>query len=152
MELGIHGACRHGCPVSTRQRIVISLLLATAVVGLVVAFQSSQEPTDVVIQRDSRVLAVFPKERGTILRQDTIYAEVTFPYTGALRVDGVEIPDAQLQRIQVGSATRIAYTPGPTSVTGYLRPGDQHTAELEFWNPERGRDTSARYSWRFAVN
>lgn len=137
---------------STRQRIVISLLLAAAVVGLVVAFQSSQEPEDVVIQRDSRVLAVFPKEGGTILRQDTIYAEITFPYTGVLHVDGVEIPDPQLQRIQVGSATRISYTPGPTSVTGYLRPGDQHTVELEFWNPERGRDTSVRYPWKFGVN
>ena len=150
VELGIHGACRHGCPVSTRQRIVISLLLAAAVVGIVVAFQSSQEPDDVVIQRDSRVPAVFPKEGDTILRQDTIYAEVTFPHTGVLRIDGVEIPDPQLQRIQVGAATRIAYTPGPTSITGYLRPGT-HQASILFWNPERGRDDASEYRWSFAI-
>jgi hypothetical protein len=45
---------------TTRQRIVISILLAAAVVGIVFAFQLAEEPEDAVVHRDSRVTAIFP--------------------------------------------------------------------------------------------
>src|SRR5688572_12253097 len=124
---------------SLRQRIVIVLLLAAAVVGLVFAFQSAQEPEDKVVQRDSRVLGVFPKDGDIALRQDGIFAEVVLPYSeGILRIDGVQIDEPQLKRIQTGAETRFTYTPGPATVTGYLDAG-RHTASIVFWRPEDGR-------------
>ena len=135
---------------STRQRIVISLLLAIAVVGIVFAFQLAQEPEDVVVQRDSRVVNIFPRQGDTVLRQDTVFAEVVFPYTGVLTLDGVEIAEPQLKRIQVGSATRLSYTPGPDTITGFLHAG-RHNAEVVFWRPEDGREKASSFRWTFDV-
>ena len=78
---------------SLRQRKVISVLLAAAVVGLVFAFQSAQEPEAKVVQRDSRVGVVFPKDGDIALRQDSIYADIALPYTGVLVVDRQEITE-----------------------------------------------------------
>jgi hypothetical protein len=142
-----------GCedaPVSTRQRIVISLLLAAAVVGIVFAFQLAEEPEDAVIHRDSRVTNIFPGEDDTILRQDTISADVVFPYTGVLIIDGLEISEPQLKSVQVGSSTRLAYTPGADSITGFLRAG-RHNAEVLFWKPDDGRDKASSFRWTFEV-
>jgi hypothetical protein len=136
--------------VNTRQRIVISVLLAASVVGLVYAFQSSQSPEDKPVLRDSRVEKVFPPPGDAILKQDTIYAEIEVPYTGVLRIDGVEILPPQLETIQVGAATRLAYTPRPGTVTGYLSAGP-HRAAVVFWRPDQGRARASEYSWEFRV-
>jgi hypothetical protein len=135
---------------SVRQRIVISLLLAAAVVGIVIAFQSAQEPEDKVVQRDSRVHGVFPKDGDIALRQDSVFADIALPYTGVLRIDGVQIDEPQLKRIQTGAETRLSYTPGPATVTGYLGAGT-HRASVIFWKPEEGRAKASEYGWSFEV-
>ena len=135
---------------TTRQRIVISLLLAAAVVGIVFAFQEAEEPEDAVVHRDSRVTNIFPNQGDTILRQDTVSADVAFPYTGVLIIDGIEISEPQLEVIQVGNSTRLSYTPGPNTITGFLRAG-RHNAEVLFWRPEDGRDKASRFPWQFEV-
>lgn len=135
---------------TTRQRIVISLLLAIAVVGIVFAFQMAEEPENAVVHRDSRVTNIFPGEGDTILRQDTVSADVAFPYTGVLILDGIEIPEPQLKSVQVGNSTRLAYTPGPDTVTGFLRAG-RHNIEVQFWKPEDGQDKASSFRWQFEV-
>ena len=135
---------------SIRQRIVISLLLATAVVGIVFAFQLAEEPEDAVVHRDSRVTNIFPEAGDTILRQDTVSADLAFPHTGVLIIDGVEISEPQLKSVQVGTSTRLSYTPGPDSITGFLRAG-RHNAEVLFWHPERGRQRASSFRWTFDV-
>ena len=133
---------------NVRQRIVISVLLATAVVGLVFAFQMHEETEEPV--RVSTVRQVFPKPEGSMLRQDTIYADLVFPYTGVLIVDGIEISAPQLKSVQVGDATRLSYTPGPNSLTGSLDAGSKHRAIVRFWTPEQPEAKSA-YGWEFSV-
>jgi hypothetical protein len=133
---------------NTRQRIVISLLLAVAVVGIVFAFQwheETEEPT-----RVSTVRQVFPEPQGSMLRQDTIYADLVFPYTGVLIVDGIEISPPQLKSVQVGDATRLSYTPGPNSLTGSLDAGSRHQVVVQFWTPDRPEAKSS-YGWEFSV-
>jgi hypothetical protein len=136
--------------VTTRQRIVIAVLLATAVVGIVWAFQIAQEPDEVIVQRDSRVTNLFPKEGDTALKQDTIFAEVTFPHTGVLVIDGIEITEPQLKVFQTGASTRLSYTPGPNTITGFLRAG-RHNVEVLFWRPTEGRDEADSFRWTFDV-
>jgi hypothetical protein len=133
---------------SLRQRIVISLLLAASAVGIVLAFQMHQETQDPV--RVGTVRRVYPPPGTSMLRQDTIYADLSFPYTGTLVIDGIEIVEPQLKRFQVGDATRIAYTPGPNSLTGSLALGRKHHAVVRYWLPERPGEVSG-YSWDFTV-
>ena len=132
---------------NTRQRIVISVLLATAVVGIVFAFQMHEETEEPV--RVGTVRQVFPKAGEAMLKQDTIYVDLGFPHTGTLVIDEIEIPDPQLKRIQVGDATRISYTPSPNSVTGSLAAGKHH-AVVRYWLPDRPAEVSG-YSWDFNV-
>ena len=130
-----------------RQRIVISVLLATAVVGIVFAFQLHEETEEPV--RVGTVRQVFPKPGEAMLKQDTIYADLTFPYTGVLVVDEIEISEPQLKKVQVGDATRLSYTPGPNSLTGSLAAGKHH-AVVRYWLPDRPNEVSG-YSWDFDV-
>ena len=133
-----------------RQRIVISVLLAAAVVGIVVGFQMSQDPKDKPVVRDTRIAEVFPPEGDTMVRQDKIHADIAIPYDGVLKVDGVEIPKEQTVRVQVGNSTRLEYTPGANSVTGTLAPG-RHSATVLFWLPAQGRQEASEQRWTFSV-
>jgi hypothetical protein len=134
--------------VTLRQRIVISVLLAASVVGIVFAFQMHHETEDPV--RVGTVRRVFPPPGEAMLRQDTIYADLTFPYTGELAIDGIEVSEPpQLKRFQVGDATRVSYTPAPSSVTGTLTAGKHH-AVVRYWLPERPDEING-YSWDFTV-
>jgi hypothetical protein len=132
---------------STRQRIVITLLLAVAVVGIVFAFQMHEETEEPV--QIGAVQRVFPPQGQAMMKQDTIYADLSFPNTGTLVIDEVEIPETQIKRIQVGDATRISYTPTPNSATGSLGAGKHH-AVVNYWLPERPAEVSG-YSWDFNV-
>jgi hypothetical protein len=132
---------------STRQRIVITVLLALSVIGIVYAFQHHSETVEP--PRPVTVMALFPKQGDTILKQDTIWAELAFPYIGTLAIDDVQVPQTQLRSIQTGNRTRISYTPGPAAVTGYLRTGS-HRADVKYWHPERPSEVST-YSWSFNV-
>lgn len=132
---------------NTRQRIVMSVLLAMAVVGIVFGFQMAVETEEPV--RIGAVQGVFPPQGQAMLKQDTIYADLSFPYTGSLVIDEIEIPDTQLKRIQVGDATRLSYTPAPNSATGSLEAGKHH-AVVSYWLPDRPAEVSG-YSWDFTI-
>jgi hypothetical protein len=67
-----------------------------------------------------------------------------------LIIDGVEISEPQLETVQVGNSTRLAYTPGPDSMTGFLQAG-RHNAEVLFWKPDDGRDKASSFRWQFDV-
>ena len=131
-----------------RQRIVMSVAVAAAVVGIVFAFQLHEETEEPV--RVGTVQRVYPPAGQSMLRQDTVYADLTFPYTGVLVIDDIEIIEPQLKRIQVGDATRLSYTPGPDTLTGALALGRTHHAVVRYWLPERPDEVSG-YSWDFTV-
>jgi hypothetical protein len=136
--------------VTTRQRVVISGLLALAAVLMVLGFQWSKDREDEPVVRDPLVVAVSPAPGDQMLRQDTIFAEVQIPHTGVLRIDGIEIGEPFLQRIQTGNATRLSFTPGSGTPTGVLSPGT-HRAVVIFWLPDQGRGAAREYIWSFTV-
>jgi hypothetical protein len=70
-------------------------------------------------------------------------------WTGVLEVDGVEIPEDQVERV-VG-LNQIFYTPGPGKITGALAPG-QHCATAMVWQITETRAQSHPYTWCFNVH
>ncbi len=134
----------------TPYRLVVSSLLALAVAMLYVGFVSSVDRTPQDSARDQRVVQVLPEADGTALRQSRIFAQLAADYTGILVVDGTEIPEDQLDRRE--GLNTVAYTPGPGTETGALKPG-QKCAVVVYWPASSSREVSSQnYTWCWQVH
>ena len=132
----------------TPYRVVVSLLLAVAAAALYIAFLSAKEP-EPSIERPSEVVAYSPAENSTVLRQSRIVAQLKPTLIGVLQIDGVEIPEDQLDHLE--GVNYVGYTPRADTETGELTPG-RHCATVLFWTPEAGRTTANSFNWCWQVH
>lgn len=135
-------------PIFTLRRLVISLLVAVAVGGILFAFSAgASEPPTVTVPG---VESVSPPAGTFALRQDRIAADLESGFDGVLQIDGVEIPDDQLQRtIELGI---VSFTPGPEKEFERLAPG-RHRARVVFWAVAEGRGQDDKtFEWFFNVH
>ena len=105
--------------VVTVRKVVISLLLAVALVGFGYAFSSGRDTGEVAIN-DSTVQRVEPKPGDLAPRQSRIGVDLASGYTATLKLDSTPIPDDQVEKV-VG-LDQYWYTPGPGTETGVLQP------------------------------
>lgn len=134
-------------------RTWIRPLAVTALLGLAafllytgVQAQADVEPP---VRRAGLVL-VFPQPGAVALRQDAIGAEIGGDYTGRLAIDRRDIPDDQLDRIDVGRK-RISFTPGEGKEIPALDEG-RHCASLTYWRTDAGEESAGRpYTWCFTA-
>lgn len=135
-------------PIFTVRRIVVSLLVAVGVAGVIFSFtEAESEPPTVTVPG---VESVSPRPGDFALRQDRIIADLQSGFDGVLQIDGVEIPDDQLQRtIELGI---VSFAPGPEKEFERLAPG-RHVARVVFWPVSEGRGEDDRsYEWVFNVH
>jgi hypothetical protein len=133
------------------RRLVLGTVVIVALVLLGVGFSIVAKPEDNAVSiTKSAVEQVEPASGDLDLRQARIGADLDTGYTGVLLLDGVEIPEDQLERID--PLNQVFYTPGPEKETGALRPG-RHQATVVFWpigkTREQGTDS---YTWFFNVH
>ena len=105
--------------VVTVRKVVISVLLAVAIVGFGYAFSSGRDTADVAIN-DAAVEHVEPKPGDLSPRQSRIGVDLKPGYSAALALDSTVIPDDQIEKV-VG-LDQYWYTPGPGTETGVLEP------------------------------
>ena len=82
---------------------------------------------------------------------DNVTVDLADQYTGVLVVDGVEIPEDQLDRV-VGIQT-VTFRPGRDKEISRFRPG-QNTVVVRYWNG-RLQDRPAKpfsFSWSFRAS
>jgi hypothetical protein len=83
---------------------------------------------------------------------DTVTVDLADRYTGVLLIDGVEIPEDQLDRVQ-GIQT-VSFRPGPGKEISQFRAGD-NTVTVKYWDG-RLQDRPAKglysYSWTFRAS
>lgn len=135
-------------PIFTLRRLVLSVLLALGVGGLIYAFsEGKSEVPKVTVPGVERVS---PTAGTFALRQDRIVADLQTGFDGVLQLDGVEIPDDQLQRtIELGI---VSFQPGPEKEFETLAPG-RHRARVVFWPVSEGRGEASRtFEWVFNVH
>lgn len=131
-------------------RVVITvgglLLLANLVVYLLVTTNTNPVGTE---NLPSAVEQLLP-DRGALIRpQEDVGVDLADDYTGVLLVDGVEIPEDQLQRVV--PLGQVSFRPGVGKQFERWTPGD-HTAVVVYWLQTETREhSSSRYSWRFKV-
>jgi hypothetical protein len=80
---------------------------------------------------------------------DTVTVDLADQYSGVLVIDGIEIPEDQLDRV-VGIQT-ISFRPGPDKAISRFRAGENEV-EVKYWNgrvqdrPEKG---TYSFGWSF---
>ena len=128
---------------------VLALLVALALVGLVVSFQSTvTDDPEAALPKE--VVRVFPAEGTVTLSQDAIGYELQPGFRGTLRIDTVEIPEDQVTFTD--GINRISYTPTAESETGRLVEG-RHCATAVYWPVAEGRTgVLPAYQWCFIVS
>jgi hypothetical protein len=127
------------------RRIVLTLLVAGAVVGLAVGFSGSRRPTT---PTTSAVQETFPPSGDLDLRQATVGVKLAAGYTGDLFVDRAQVPDDEIHR-----------EPALYQITLQPRPGGQfnlgpgrHCATVRYWllaQPDDKRDSPP---WCFTLH
>ena len=112
--------------VVTVRKVVISIVLAAALVGFGYAFASGRDPKQPA-KIDPAVERVEPEPGTLALRQSRIGVDLIPGYTAQLSIDGQNIPDDQVEKV-VG-LDQYWFTPGPGTETGQLSPG-RHCAAV----------------------
>jgi len=114
----------------TPYRVIVSLVLATAAAVLYVGATSSVD-RKTEDEQTGVITRVEPASGETALRQARIVATLQDDYTGVLVLDGVEIPEDQIDRRE--GLNIVAFTPGEGTETGILEPG-RRCAVIVYWN------------------
>lgn len=132
---------------SVRRTIVMTVIALAALAGIVVAFSApSQDP---VGPKPPQVEAVFPQSGDLDLRQSTIVADLAPGYTGYLALDGTEIPEDDLQKVD--ALNTITLKPVEGSDYQQLPPG-RHCATVFYWRIGETRDEASSFRWCFRLH
>ncbi len=135
---------RHPWRVATVS-VALLLVLNLTVLLLTKADTSREQTTGL----PAAIVAIQPRNGELIRPQDTITAQLRSDLTGALVLDGQEIPVSQLVRA-VGPG-EISFRPGPGKDLSQLPPGE-HSVTVEYWVAAKPRPTRpATFSWSFRV-
>lgn len=137
---------KKAAPIVTVRRVVISIVLAIALVGLGYGFSSGRDESKPPVFTDSAVEGTFPKEGDLELRQFRIGIDLASGYTAELKLDNVPIPKDQVE-VVVG-LDQYFYQPGPGTATGALAPG-RHCATAIITKLTDPNDQGHPFVWCF---
>jgi hypothetical protein len=130
-----------------RVAIVMIVLLLTLTLGATVLHNTDTSSGNSRPELPSTIEAINP-ERGELTGLvDNVEVDLNDRYTGVLELDGVEIPEDQLDRIeQLGV---IAFRPGPGKEFTRLKAGE-NTVVVHYWPRTDPRpEKPLTFSWRF---
>lgn len=123
---------------------VIPILLLVAAFGVASLFSSEGEsdgsPEAQVIE------ALIPEDQDKVLQQGDVGIDLLSGWDAELAINGVVIPDQQLERID--ELGRITFRPGEGKVIEAHQAG-QNCATATYWQKATGPDVSFTRSWCF---
>jgi hypothetical protein len=126
-------------------RVAIVAVVLLAVANLFFFLLSESETTREEDTLPIAIESVTPQPAEIL--QDEIVADLQNTYTGVLVIDGAEVPEDQLTRVE--DLGQVAFRPGPGKDIEKFQPG-VHTVVVLYW--VQGRDRPAKpgaYSWTF---
>lgn len=130
-----------------RVAITVGVLLVVVNLGAVLLNESDTSRTGRAYP--NAIDAVSPEPGDLIRPLDTITADLRDDLTGVLVIDGVEVPEDQLERVV--PLGQVSFRPGPGHDLTKFLPGS-HTVAVLFWPQGKDRPTTpGSYSWSFSV-
>jgi hypothetical protein len=130
-----------------RIAIVVGVLLA--VVNLSVFLLSESDTRREGRTYPNAIDTLSPAPGELIRPQDTITADLRGDLTGVLKIDGVEVPEDQTDRVV--PLGELSFRPGTDKELEKFAPG-AHTAAVLYWQQgkERPKEPTS-YAWSFRV-
>jgi hypothetical protein len=139
-------------PYDRRFRIQFAALFAVAVGAIAIIIYGVFGTDDAqVAEKPLEIESYSPVDGAIETSQTTISVDLVDDFTGALIVDGVEIP---LDQIQSGATDIgvLVYRPTNDTITGELQPGE-HRVTVEYWPTTQPRASSSRtFRWTFRTS
>jgi len=148
------------------RRALMACALGAAIAFLVVTLQKSPESSSRPgAVTDPAVVRAEPAPGAHVLRQTSVGVELLPGYDGELVIDGVAIPEDQLDGavgpgdrgydpelgIRPNNRNQVFFTPGPDKAVDRYDTGEVHVT-ARFWNIADGRSAARTISWAFFVN
>jgi hypothetical protein len=134
-----------------RVAIVAVTLLVVANLGIILLNEQDTSQTGPkALPQDIEAVSPLPGELTGLV--DTVSVDLADRYTGVLVIDGVEIPEDQLQRVE-GIQT-VSFRPGPGKEFSQFRAGE-NTVTVKYWDgrlQDRPANGLYSYSWTFKAS
>jgi hypothetical protein len=129
----------------------VAIVVGTVLVVLNLGFFALNESdtTPVGTHLPTQVTDVTPAPNAIVGLVDDVSATLQSGYSGGLVIDGVRIPDDQLDRV-VG-LNQVTFRPGPGKEISRFRAGD-NTAVVEYWQgrpQDRPEKPPYSFGWHF---
>lgn len=87
-----------------------------------------------------------PAPNDEVLSQNPVGVDLVAGYTARLQINGVDIPESQLRRIE--ALNQVSYQPDAGKVIESLR-ADVNCATVFYWPLALGEDASSTFTWCF---
>jgi hypothetical protein len=127
-------------------RVVVAVSLAVAAVALVLFITvdgSDDEPVTV-----QAVEQLIPGRGDQAIRQARVGIDLTAGHTGVLVINGIEIPEDQLERVE--PLNQIYFQPGEDKEIEAFEPGEVCVVAI-YWQIGQDREGGERVRWCFDV-
>jgi hypothetical protein len=130
-------------------RVAIVVVTVLVALNLVVVLLNESDTTQA--QRTpvpADIQSISPKEGELVGLVDTVTVDLADQYSGVLVIDGIEIPEDELDRVV--SLQQVSFRPGPDRAISRFRAGD-NTVVVKYWRgrlEDRPRDPFS-FGWTF---
>jgi hypothetical protein len=128
--------------------VVVGCLVALAFTCS--AIETDDGSNDVATSGDSPVEQLTPPRDSEILRQEAVGVDLRPGWTGVLIVNGVEIPEDQVDDDALAATGVLTYTVGDEKAVERFDAGE-NCVTAEVWRVEDTRADSRSVSWCFNV-
>ena len=128
----------------TRRLIIVSMLAAAAALFAiaVVVYVGNPRSTDLPVA----IQSVGPEPGSNVLSQTDVTVDLAVGYTAEIDINGIEIPEDQLFRVQALNSLR--YEPRDGKIVPRLLP-DQNCVRVFYWLIAQGPSNKTEYTWCF---
>ena len=135
------------------RRILVTLFVIGCLAGVVFAFSQVNRDdgsNDIAVTESGPVEQLIPPRNSEILRQDVTGVDLRPGWTGVLIVNGVEIPEDQLDLDNLESLGQVLFTPGYGKAVERYEAGENCVTAV-VWRVEESRADSRNVDWCFNV-
>jgi hypothetical protein len=132
------------------RRIVITLIVIACIAGMAIAVAHTRRGDEefTILGSPNVVELLAPPDESNVLSQAQIEIDLTAPYDAHLAINGVPVPDDQLQKHP--ELSQVVFTPGPGKVFETL-PSGRNCVQADVFRVDGTNESIPPVRWCFNV-